>query len=197
MMNKTRNTILTGAVTVGLVAAGIFLLVSNTDKQNVKQPGAKSPGLVGSPLPEIKLTDKNGKLYSLDSLKGKNVVLFFSEGLMCYPACWNQITAFGKDERFNGNDTIALSVVVDTAADWRAAIEKMPELDQAITLFDGNARAAKRLGLLTAGSSMHTGSLPGHTYILLDKRGVVRYIYDDVNMAVNNEMLLQQIAGFN
>ena len=42
-------------------------------------------------------------------------------------------------------------------------------------------------------SSMHKGSLPGHTYIVLDKDAVVRYVFDDPNMAIANDMLFGKI----
>ena len=82
--------------------------------------------LVDKQIPAFSLADRDGKIYSPDSLKGKNVVLFFNEGLMCYPACWNQIVALSEDERFKNEDTAVLSVVVDPPQDWRQAIKKMP-----------------------------------------------------------------------
>jgi len=153
--------------------------------------------LLDKPLPAIKLFDKDGKEVSMENFKGKNIVLFFSEGLMCYPACWNQIAAFGEDARFNTADTVALSVVADSSKDWEKAIAKMPKLASASTLFDAGAAVSRQLGLLSSGSSMHKGSLPGHTYIVLDRQGIVRYVFDDQNMALNNDLLLEKIAKFN
>jgi peroxiredoxin len=153
--------------------------------------------LVGKPLPDLQLTDKNGNVVTTASLKGKAVVLFFNEGLMCYPACWNQMAQFGSDSRFNTNEVQAYSVLVDPAKDWQKAIDKMPELAKADTLFDTGAVVAKNLGLLTLPSSMHRGSLPGHTYIVVDKEGIVRFVKDDPNMAIANDLLINEIAKFN
>lgn len=153
--------------------------------------------LVGKPLPDSQLTDKDGKIFTTASLKGKNTVLFFNEGLMCYPACWNQMAAFGKDSRFNSKDTQAISIVADSARDWQQAIDKMPELSTTMTMFDIDANTSRQLGLLVTESSMHRGSLPGHTYIVLDKEGVVRYVFDDPNMAIANDMLAAKIAELN
>ncbi|MFA6392667.1 MAG: redoxin domain-containing protein [Candidatus Paceibacterota bacterium] len=149
--------------------------------------------LVGKTMPAISLSDKDGKIYTPADLKGKNIVLFFNEGLMCYPACWNQMSAFGSDARFNNDKTQAISVVVDPAKDWQKAIDQMPELAKTMTMFDINANTSKQLGLLTTASSMHRGSLPGHTYIVIDKEGIVRYVFDDPNMAIANDMLIQKI----
>jgi len=152
--------------------------------------------LVGKPLPDIQLVDKDGKVYTAESFKGKNTVLFFNEGLMCYPACWNQIAGFGSDARFNSDTVQAISVVMDPSKDWQRAIEKMPELAKAKTLFDVGGVSGK-LGLLTLPSSMHRGSLPGHTYVLVDKGGIVREMRDDPNMAMANDVLASKIAGLN
>ncbi len=150
--------------------------------------------LIGKPLPDIQLSDKDGKVYTAADFKGKNTVLFFNEGLMCYPACWNQIAAFGSDARFNSTDIQAISVVVDSSNEWKTAIAKMPQLAKATTMFDTGASASKQLGLLTTASSMHKGSLPGHTYVVIDKAGVVRYVSDDPNMAIANDAIFNKIA---
>ncbi len=151
-------------------------------------------GLLGKPMPDIQLADKDGKTYTADNFKGKNTVLFFNEGLMCYPACWDQIAAFGNDPRFNTDEAQAISVVADSSRDWQKAIDKMPDLAKTATLFDKGAAASRRLGLLSLPSSMHKGSLPGHTYILFDKEGIIRYVNDDPNMALANDLLVNKIA---
>ena len=153
--------------------------------------------LIGNPMPDIQLSDKDGKVYTPADFKEKNTVLFFNEGLMCYPACWNQMAAFGSDDRFNSDQIQAISIVVDSAKDWEKAISKMPELAKATTMFDTNANASKQLGVLTTASSMHRGSLPGHTYIVVDKNGIVRYVFDDPNMAIANNMLFGKIGELN
>lgn len=153
--------------------------------------------LVGKAMPDIQLADKDGKIYTTADFKGKNTVLFFNEGLMCYPACWNQIVAFGSDARFNSPEIQAISVVVDSSNDWKTAIAKMPQLAKANTMFDVGANTSKQLGVLTTASSMHKGSLPGHTYILIDEEGIVRFVFDDPNMAIANDMLMKKIAELN
>lgn len=150
--------------------------------------------LVDKQTPSFSLTDKDGTVYSSENLRGKNVVLFFTEGLMCYPACWNQIVALAKDDRFKSSDTVVLSVVVDSKEDWQRAIDKMPELAQATVVFDNGAAVSKEFDMLRAPSSMHPGSLPGHTFVLIDKEGVVRYVFDDPQMAVRNDQIWAELA---
>lgn len=209
--NFTPTTIVTIIVTA-VVTLGIGYVLFRTAPQNVNQAGAvdtmhsgsavavnsaQLDSLVGKPMPAIQLTDKDGKTFNPADAKGKYTVLFFNEGLMCYPACWNQISAFGGDPRFNSDNIQAISVVVDSTTEWQKAIAKMPELAKATTMFDTGANASRQLGMLTTASSMHKGSLPGHSYVVIDKEGIVRYVLDDPNMAIANDMLFGKIEALN
>ena len=220
-MNKNNNdkkmpVVTIVVVSIAVLALGYFLFKSSpdnsansarinqtasTDDHHGGSPMAANSdqlnALVGKPMPDIELKDKDGKTYTAADLKGRNIVLFFNEGLMCYPACWNQIASFGSDERFNSGDIQAISVVVDSANDWKTAIAKMPQLAKANTMFDTGASASRQLGMLTTASSMHRGSLPGHTYVVIDKEGIVRYVFDDPNMAMANDMLFGKIGELN
>jgi len=196
--NSNRSTyILVGLLALAVIFIGYLLMRNEGPASPRVEKNVSLNDLLDKPMPTIKLADKDGREVSIESYKGQNVVLFFSEGLMCYPACWDQIAAFGNDERFNTDNTAALSVVVDSARDWEKAITKMPKLANATTLFDTGAVVSRQLGLLYLPSSMHKGSLPGHTYIVLDKKGIVRYVLDDPNMALSNELLVKKIAQFN
>ena len=164
---------------------------------NISAAPFNPDNLVNEPAPDSVLTDKNGKTYSLDELRGKNIILFFNEGLMCYPACWNQIAALAQDQRFKNSETVVLSVVVDPRKDWQKAIDQMPELAEATMAFDEGGIVSKEFGVLTTPSSMHYGSLPGHTYALIDKEGIIRHIFDDPNMAIHNDQLAIELAKLN
>ena len=149
--------------------------------------------LVGKEAPDFTLKTYDGQEIKLSDYKGKKVVLFFNEGLMCYPACWNQISAFGKDQAFNNNDTVTLNIVVDPKDQWKQAVDKMPELAQATVLLDENRQVSNLYSVLSLPSSMHKGQMPGHTYLIVDKEGIVTYVFDDPQMAVRNEDLKAQI----
>ena len=106
------------------------------------------------------------------------------------------MAAFGTDVRFNNQDTAALSVVIDQPQDWERAKEKMPDIAKASILFDRGAQVSRRFGFLSLNSSMHAGILPGHTYLLIDKQGIVRDVYDDANMGVNNDKLINMMKTY-
>lgn len=210
-MNKNNN-VFTIIVAIAIVAAVGLLFWSgdkNKDKNSalvsdghgmpvrVNAPAAPFNELVNKPAPNFALADRNGKMYSLNELRGKNIILFFNEGLMCYPACWNQIVALGKDERFKSADTIALSVVVDSPEDWQNAIQKMPELAEAIVVFDKSKAVSSQFGALTTESSMHYGLFPGHSYVAIDKEGIIRYVLDDPTMSIRNDQLVGELEKLN
>lgn len=199
-MTKNNNikTIIFSVIVGGIILIiGLALATTNKTQKEQTKATESTNSLVGKPLPDMQLTDKTGQPYPMQDLKGKNVVLFFSEGIMCYPACWDQIVAFGTDPRFNSGDTVALSVVTDKPSEWEQAKNKMPDIAKATILFDQGARASKQYGLLSSHSSMHAGEMPGHTYILIDKQGIVRDVYDDDKMAVNNDLVSQKISELN
>lgn len=212
-MTKNINGISVGVAiivsTVIIVVVGLFFLGSrgqtNSDASADDMAGhhgapAKagtrfSPdALIGKPAPDFTLKDRSETTYALSNLKGKNVVLFFNEGLMCYPACWNQIVELGQDERLKRDDTVVLSVVVDRPKEWQSAIKKMPALADATVVFDTDASVSDAYGVLTAESSMHYGQFPGHTYVVIDKQGLVQHVYDDPNMAIHNDQLIDEMA---
>lgn len=178
-------------ISIAVLVGGVLLLNNGSSNSSISLTSLES--LVGKPAPDFTLEDYNGKKITLSSFKGKNVVLFFSEGLMCYPACWDQIAAFGKDKEFQGKDTVALSIINDPRTDWKQAIDKMPELAPAKVLFDMNKFVSANYNTLSLPSSMHKGSLPGHTYVIVDKKGIIRYVYDDPTMAIRNQQILAEI----
>ena len=153
----------------------------------------KFQSLIGEEAPGFTLESYERGQVNLKDLRGKKVVLFFTEGLMCYPSCWNQMAAFAKDSAFDNKDTVTLSITVDRKEDWRQAVEKMPELSRAIVLFDTNRQVSGEYGVLSLSSSMHKGQFPGHTYLIIDKKGVVRFIKDDPQMGIRNEKLKTEL----
>jgi len=205
-MDKKVSTIIIAIVIIAVVGLLIWsggknqtAVVSTDDHghSSTNTVATEFKDYLDKPVPEYSFADRNGKIYSSENLRGKNVILFFNEGLMCYPACWNQIVALAKDERLNQDDTVVLSVVVDPPEEWQKAIDKMPELAEATVVFDKDAEISRKFGMLTVASSMHYGSLPGHTYVLIDKDGVVKHIFDDPNMSIHNDQLVAEIAKLN
>lgn len=187
------------AALVVLFAGGIIIY---NDKQpskattaSLSKPTISDPSeLIGKPAPDFTLQDYKGGTFSLSQMKGKKVVLFFTEGIMCYPACWNQISALGTDDKFGGDDIVAVSIVPDGKDEWVEATKRMPDLAKSTILLDTDKSISNEYGMLLLSSSMHRGSKPGHTYVIIDASGIVRYTFDDRNMGIQNSLLADELA---
>lgn len=181
--------------TLVILVVGFSLIYLGRQDDNL--PSQNFDYLIGKPAPTFNMTDLAGNVYTPEKLKGKNVVLFFNEGLICYPACWDEMLALANDTRFKDNNTVVLSVVVDSKEQWQTAINKLPELKQANIVFDENASASKSYGMLNVTSTMHKGQLPGHSYVVIDKNGVIRSVLDDIKMGKNSDQLISDIKKIN
>ena len=182
-----------------------FLVFGKPSKNEEKEINANSgmkekinfKEAVGKKAPDFELESIAGEQIKLsDYLGKKNVVLFFNEGSMCYPACWNQMAELGNDSRFNTeNNIVALSIVTDPKDQWLDIVSKSTNLTRSKIIFDTGRVVSKAYDVLNLNSSMHRGSLPGHTYFIIDKEGIIRFIMDDPNMALANDKLIKEIEA--
>ncbi|MGH2599555.1 MAG: peroxiredoxin family protein, partial [Dehalococcoidia bacterium] len=129
--------------------------------------------------------------------RGKTVLLYFHEGLMCAP-CWQQVgdiqadlaefTSLGVDE------VVAISVdplasQTQHARQVGVSIPALADEDKAVS----GAYDALSYGMMG-------GSLPGHTFVLVGPDGVIRWRADyggppDYTMYVPNPTLLAELRG--
>ncbi len=187
---------LLAVVIIGLLAGFLAYALSGANKTSDSAPTGKFlfSQAVGQKAPDFSLESIDGKIVKLSEYKGKSVVLFFNEGSMCYSACWDQMAEFGNDERFNNGNVVAFSILVDSKSEWQKIISQVPKLEKAKILFDTAKSVSKSYDVLSLQSSMHRGSFPGHTYFIIDKNGIIRYAFDDVQMAVRNDKLASEMA---
>ena len=175
-------------------ATGMASDMSSHHKPAQAKPSGFFENAVGKEAPDFELQDMNGNVIKLSDYRGKNVVLFFNEGSMCYPACWNQISALANDNRLNKDDVVVLSIVVDAKSQWQQILQKVPQLSNSRIIFDSSKKVSIDYDVLYAGSSMHKGSYPGHTYFIVDKEGIIEYVLDDPKMAINNDKLFAELG---
>lgn len=164
----------------------------SSDNSNANMDTIKLAEAVGEVAPDFTLASQDGSKFTLSDHKDKTVVLFFSGGAMCYPACWDQIEELGEDERFNRDDIVAVSIVVDGKERWDKIIRSEPKFGVGTILFDTNTAVSKAYDMLNAPSSMHKGSSPGHTYLIV-KDGIVSYVLDDPRMALNTDEIASNL----
>ena len=202
-MKSLNNTILIGVVAI-VIVGGLVLFTGNKESSETKSAvdlGVKEKinfkEAVGQKAPDFELESIDGTLIKLSDYLGKNVVLFFNEGSMCYPACWDQMAELGNDSRFGTDNTVAFSIVTDPKSQWLDIVNKSTNLTKSKIIFDTSRSVSEAYDVLNLNSSMHPGSLPGHTYYVIDKDGIIRFTLDDPNMALANDKLISEIEKLN
>jgi peroxiredoxin len=138
--------------------------------------------------PDFTLTDTSGAQVSLAGLRGKNVLLYFSEGAGCQ-ACLVQMSQIEKDPAFAAAGLTVLPIVMNSkaqiTADMAANGVRTPFL-----LDDGTV--STEYG--TIGKGMHAG-LPGHSFVLIDKTGKQRWYGEYPSMWLSNADLLKEVRS--
>ncbi|OGN09414.1 MAG: hypothetical protein A3J46_01255 [Candidatus Yanofskybacteria bacterium RIFCSPHIGHO2_02_FULL_41_11] len=188
-------------ISIAAAVIGGLVLFANGEKSS-ETNGTVSSALkekiyfkeaIDKKAPDFELESISGETVRLSEYLGKNVVLFFNEGSMCYPACWDQIAELGNDSRFDTENIAAFSIVVDSKNQWLGIVSKSPNLSKSKILFDTSRLVSKAYDILYLDSSMHPGSFPGHTYFIIDKEGIIRFTLDDPSMALANDKLIGEI----
>lgn len=192
------------AIGIGIVIlVGLFLYsptffaggnsVTGSAAQNTQLQKVSFSDAMGEKAPDFTLESLDGRTVRLSDYRGKTVVLFFNEGTMCYPACWDQVTALSTDERLNNDDVVSFSIVVNQKKEWEQMSSQLSLLKNVNILFDVTRAVSLSYDVLSLSSSMHKGYYPGHTYVIVDKEGTIRYVFDDPSMGVRDEQLVAEV----
>jgi peroxiredoxin len=138
--------------------------------------------------PDFTLATTSGTNVSLAALRGKNVLLYFSEGAGC-EACLVQMAQIEKDPAFAAEGLTVLPIVMNSkdqiTADMAANGVRTPFL-----LDDGTVSTAYG----TIGKGMHEG-LPGHSFVLIDKAGNQRWYGEYPSMFLSTTDLLNEVRS--
>lgn len=160
---KRRVTSLAGWAVGLLLVAGIItagLLSSKPQDQTAATP---------TPAPPFTLTDTTGATVDLAALRGRNVILYFSEGAGCQSCLLQMAQIEAQQAKFDEANIAVLPIVMNTrdqiTADMSANNVKTPFL-----LDDGTV--STEYG--TIGRGMHAG-LPGHSFVVIDSEGMQRW----------------------
>ena len=138
--------------------------------------------------PDFTLTNTSGASVSLSALRGKNVLLYFSEGAGC-EACLVQMTQIEKDPGFAAAGLTVLPIVMNTrdqiTTDMSTNGVRTPFL-----LDDGSVSTVYG----TIGKGMHA-DLPGHSFVLIDKAGNQRWYGEYPSMWLSTTDLLKEVTA--
>lgn len=175
------------AVAVGLIVA--VSLGGKSETANAARPikvGALAPHVVGTDV----LT---GRTIDSKALRGKNVLYYMSEGVMCQ-ACLGQIQALQQHvQHLNGRSLTLVSITNDDAAALRQAGQGYKITTPLIA--DESGAIVKSFGVMggsPSGVGMHSNTAD-HTFVLVDKAGRVRFIKDYPRMWIDVNELLKSL----
>ena len=177
-----------GAIVVGLAVAAVALVFAY--RTTGGGGGSSHETLLSNQAPDFTLPTVDGRQVKLSDFRGeKNVLLFFNEGYGCAP-CWQQAVALQETlDQFGAADTEVFTVMVDPpellareASRWGLTL---PMLVDRTTEVSASYHA---LG------GMHANK-PNHTFIFVDKEGVVRWDQDYPSMWVENDVVVEQVRS--
>jgi peroxiredoxin len=184
-----------GIVGVGVLVVGIAAYNTLSGNRSAALPydvGRPGPG---DTAPDFTLTAADGTAFHFADMRGKQVLLYFHEGLGCGP-CWQQIDAIQADlAKFKG---LGVDQVVAVSTD-PAAAQAQRAVRTGITLptlADPDRSVSGAYGTLAYG--MMNGALPGHTFILVGADGKIRWRADyggapNYTMFVADDTLLAEL----
>jgi peroxiredoxin len=171
-------------VTVVLVVTVLYLIYQNSpgqqSQQNTTTGGSGYQHVAGQPgagatAPEFALASAGGDRISLADFRGRNVLLYFQEGLSCQP-CWDQIRDLEQNQtalRNAGVDAV-VSITTDPAdlIGRKMADEKLTTQ----VLSDPDLRVSREYDANQYG--MMGEMRDGHSFVLVGADGVIRWRAD-------------------
>ncbi len=168
-MKNNNKKLIRPLITIGVFMA-VFAFISwwgngtVNNKEAVLFPTTSEKGLA----PDFTLQSTTGGTITLSDFRGKkNVLLYFQEGIMCDP-CWTQIVDIEKVyDKFEAMDMELVTIAVDPLNAMKKNAKRfgitLPILE------DADLKVSTAYDVLT--DSMHPGSRPGHTFVLVNKDG--------------------------
>ena len=189
------------ALLVGVVALAAFLYVGSSQDdtaQSVSASGAPDVDdpritvVAGRVAPDFSLTDVSGSTLRLaDAREEGNVLLFIQEGVAC-PACFQQMRDLQREAaRLAELDTRLITITPDSLAELKTAAVREKVVGMPL-LSDSNLSMSRAYDALYV--SMHPGRYPGHTFVLVDRGGTIRWRRDYREMYVPVDQVLAAVA---
>jgi peroxiredoxin len=171
-----RRRLLTGGTTV-LVLAVAAVLAVRADKPN--------EATLGSPAPEFELASTEGSTVSLADHRGHDLLLYFSEGVGCDACFYQQAKIEAEQQRFTDAGLTVVPVVVNPAADVRRELDRFGLTTP--FLIDPDRSVSTAYDTIGRG---HHADLPGHSFVLVDGGGNMRWRMDEPSMFVEPTRLV-------
>lgn len=165
----------TAALAVVAVIAGMLLTSQTTS------------ATTSNTAPDFTMPTTSDGTVTLSKLRGKPVLLYFSEGAGC-DACIMQMAEIEKKKAdFDALGITVLPIVMNTKEDILADMARFGVITP--FLLD-NGTASKAYG--TLGKGMHA-ELPGHSFVLIDSAGIQRWYGEYPSMWLEPAEILEEV----
>lgn len=140
--------------------------------------------------PDFSLPSTTGKTISLADYKGKHILLFFNEGVMCSP-CWQEISRLERfKDDFDTLNAVIIPISVDDQKTWDPILKE--EKITTPILIDSERKVTAMYKALGTPSSMHDDRA-GHTYVHITPDEKIHSSADFPNMNVPTNELIEHI----
>lgn len=175
------------AAIVGMAVVALAVVFVSSRKESpspAKSEGTGKAGLynfeVGAPgpgekAPPIELPATDGETFDLAELKGKNVLLYFQEGLGCQP-CWDQMKDI--EAKMSSFKKLGIEEVVNITSDPLDQLQQKNEDEGLKTPVVSDIDLAVSGVYTTDQYGMMGHNRNGHSFILVGPDGKIRYRAD-------------------
>mgnify|MGYP002777177082 CR=1 FL=1 len=136
------------------------------------QVGTPGPGTMA---PNVRLASSDGSEFNLAALRGKTVLLFFQEGIMC-PACWDQIRDI--EANFAQFQALGIDQMVSISTDSLDVLKQKDAIDHYQTPLLSDPNLAVSHTYTTNQYGMMGDHMNGHSFILVGPDGQILWRAD-------------------
>ncbi len=157
-----------------------------------KWMNAKSDTLKpGDKMPVFSLPDQDSNMFHIEDYVGKKNLVIYFYPKDDTPGCTKEACAFRDDfEAFTNLNAMVIGISADPPSSHRAFIEKY---NLPFTLLsDPDFKVRKMFGV-------KAGMIPGRVTFVVDKEGVIRYVFDSMTNAVKHveeaKKILKELNG--
>ena len=131
---------------------------------------------IGDQIPEFKLTDQNGEVFDINAVKGKNSLVIYFYPKNFTPGCTKEACSFRdsyEDFKELGAEVIGVSADSKKSHERFAKKYNLPF----VLLSDENGKVKRKFGV----KNNLLGLLPGRETYVVDKNGIVIYVFNSIN----------------
>ncbi|MGH2695757.1 MAG: peroxiredoxin family protein [Actinomycetota bacterium] len=162
-----------GAVVLAVLLA-IFVAGGGQQGAERYSYAVGNPG-PGEPAPALRLPATDGSTFDMADLRGKRVLLYFQEGIMCQP-CWDQLRDI--ERRWDDFDAAGIDTIASITSDDLGALRQKVALEKLSTplLSDPGVQVSRNWEVNLYG--MMGTSMNGHSLIVVGPDGTVEWRAD-------------------